>query len=348
MPETMPEERSIPRTAGRAGRRPRGEHGDGARPRPRQSAVLGDDHRAPERRRRPSRAKRDDRHAAHARPAVGGLEDAGLDSIQLFFRQVAHYPLLTAAEEVELARRIERGDLEAKERMINSNLRLVISNARRYQGQGLPLGDLIQEGIVGLIRASEKFDWRRGFKFSTYATLWIRQAIQRALSNTSRTIRIPVHIEQRQRKLARIERELTTKLGHEPSDEELASAAEMELADVIQLRDAPQSVASLDQTVGEDDGATLGELLAGERAEPSDEIGESERSDAVAAALDELPTAEREVIELRFGLAEGEEKTLDAVAKQLDMTGERVRQLESDALRRLRGRPRLEALREAA
>jgi RNA polymerase primary sigma factor len=311
--------------------------------------MLRDDHRAPERRRRPSRPKRDERHLAQASPAGSGSEESGLDSIQLFFRQVARYPLLTAAEEVELAKRIERGDLEAKERMVNSNLRLVISNARRYQGQGLPLGDLIQEGIVGLIRASEKFDWRRGFKFSTYATLWIRQAIQRALSNTSRTIRIPVHIEQRQRKLAKIERELTTKLGHEPGDDELASAAGMELAEVIQLRDAPQAVTSLDQSVGEDDdGATLGELLASERAEPSDELGESERNDAVAAALDELPMAEREVIELRFGIAEGEEKTLDAIAKQLDISGERVRQLESDALRRLRARPRLEALRDAA
>jgi RNA polymerase primary sigma factor len=291
---------------------------------------------------------RDERHLADVRTADTGAEEGGLDSIQLFFRQVARYPLLTAAEEVDLAKRIERGDLEAKERMINSNLRLVVSNARRYQGHGLPLGDLIQEGVVGLIRASELFDWRRGFKFSTYATLWIRQAIQRALSNTSRAIRIPVHIEQRQRRLARIERELTTKLGREPSDDELAGAAEMEPADVIALREAPQAVASLDQPVGEEDGATLGELLGGERPEPSDEVGERERIDAVTAALDELPTGEREVVELRFGLSEGQEKTPDAVAKELGITRERVRRLEDDALRRLREERRLEALREAA
>ena len=232
--------------------------------------------------------------------------------------------------------------------MINSNLRLVVSNARRYQGHGLSLSDLIQEGVVGLIRASEKFDWRRGFKFSTYATLWIRQAIQRALSNTSKTIRIPVHVEQRQRKLARIEREMTTELGHEPADEELAAAAEMELADVIRLREAAQAVTSLDQPVGDEDGAALGELLPSEQPEPSDELAESERADVVAEALDELPTREREVIELRYGLAEGEEKTPDAVARQLDLTARQVRELEDDALRRLGSGRRLEALRDAA
>ena len=156
-----------------------------------------------------------------------------VEPLQRFFAQAGRYPLLTAAEEVELAKRIERGDLAAKERMIHSNLRLVISIARKHQNLGLPLGDLIQEGIIGLIRASEKFDWRRGFKFSTYATLWIRQSMQRALSNTSRTIRVPVHIEQRQRKLARAERELTNKLGRDPTDEELAKAAEMELDEVL-------------------------------------------------------------------------------------------------------------------
>jgi RNA polymerase primary sigma factor len=295
----------------------------------------------------PRRAERGERHGVAPVARTGAVE-GGIDSIQLFFRQVARYPLLTAAEEVELAKRIERGDLEAKERMINANLRLVVSNARRYQGHGLPLGDLIQEGVVGLIRATEKFDWRRGFKFSTYATLWIRQAIQRALSNTSKTIRIPVHVEQRQRKLARIEREMTTELGHEPGDEELAAAAEMELAEVIRLREAAQAVTSLDQPVGEDDGAALGELLSSEQREPSDELGDSERIDVVAAALDELPDGEREVIELRYGFAEGEGKTPDAVARQLDMTARQVRELEDDALQRLGRARRLEALRDAA
>ena len=175
------------------------------------------------------------------------FQDNTTDSLQRFFAQAGRYPLLTAAEEVELAKRIERGDLAAKERMIHSNLRLVISIARKHQNLGLPLGDLIQEGIIGLIRASEKFDWRRGFKFSTYATLWIRQSMQRALSNTSRTIRVPVHIEQRQRKLARAERDLTNKLGRDPTDEELAKAAEMDLDEVLDLREAPQAVTSLDR-----------------------------------------------------------------------------------------------------
>src|SRR5829696_803699 len=146
--------------------------------------------------------------------------DPTLDSLQLLLREAGKYPLLKPHEEIELAKRIEKGDLDAKDRMINSNLRLVVSNARRYQGQGLSLGDLIQEGMLGLIRAVEKFDWRKGFRFSTYATLWIRQAIQRGLENTSRTIRLPVHVAQRSRKVGRVERELTTKLGHEPTDEE--------------------------------------------------------------------------------------------------------------------------------
>src|SRR5438105_9295671 len=178
-------------------------------------------------------ARRSAEEAAHHQ-----VEDVTTDSLQLFFNAAREYPLLTAAEEVELAQRIEKGDVEAKDRMINSNLRLVVSIARKYQGHGLPLGDLIQEGILGLIRASEKFDWRRGFKFSTYATLWIRQSIQRGLANTSRTIRIPVHIEQRQRKVARAERELTNELGREPSDEELAHAVEFEVWQVRDLRDA--------------------------------------------------------------------------------------------------------------
>jgi RNA polymerase primary sigma factor len=232
--------------------------------------------------------------------------------------------------------------------MINSNLRLVVSNARRYQGLGLPLGDLIQEGMLGLIRASEKFDWRRGFKFSTYATLWIRQAIQRALSNTARAIRIPVHIEQRQRKLARTERELTNELGREPSDDELASAAELEVDEVIRLRSAPQAVASLDQAIGDDEETALGDMFASELPEPSEEVAEGERNHALSAALQELPPREREVIELRFGLVDGHEKTLDAIGKELGISGERVQQIEGKALRLLRLDQRADTLREAA
>jgi RNA polymerase primary sigma factor len=311
----------------RAGRRPRGEHGNSAaETRARRNAPRSDE-----------RATR--RASAH---------DSDIDSLQLFFRQAARYPLLTAAEEVETAKAIERGDLEAKERMINSNLRLVVSNARRYQGQGLTLGDLIQEGVTGLIRASEKFDWRRGFKFSTYATAWIRQAMQRALVNTSKTIRVPVHIEQRQRKLGKAERELTVKLGRDPTEEELAKAAEMELAEVIQLRDSAVNVTSLDLPLGDDGEATLGDMFASERPEPVDELADAERNDAVSGALDQLPEAQREVIELRFGLADGEEKSLDAVGKKLGIPGERVQRLEQDALRQLRHGRQLDSHREAA
>ena len=222
------------RTAGR----PRGDHSEPAvAPQTRRAAVRADGQTNGERKRPRRRGQADEQHTAATR------RDGRRRPLQLVFSQAARYPLLTKAQEIELAKRIERGDLEAKEKMINSNLRLVISNARRYQNLGLPLTDLIQEGILGLIRATEKFDWRRGFKFSTYATLWIRQSIQRALANTSRTIRIPVHIEQRQRKLAKTERELTHKLGREPSEEELADAAELELAEVIALREAPQATA---------------------------------------------------------------------------------------------------------
>jgi RNA polymerase primary sigma factor len=336
----------MPKTnSTRARRRPRGEHGGAADSRHR-SSVGASGASAP---RRDARRRRgaDEGHLADITTGRARAAESDIDSLQLFFRQAARYPLLTAPEEVELAKRIERGDLEAKERMINSNLRLVVSNARRYQGHGLPLPDLIQEGIVGLIRASEKFDWRRGFKFSTYATLWIRQSIQRALANTSNTIRIPVHVEQRQRKLARAERDLTNQLGREPRDDELAKAAELELDEVIRLRDTPRAIASLDQPVGEEDETVFGELFASERPEPSKELVDSERLDAVAGALDELPATERQVIELRFGLA-GEEKTLDATGRELGMSPSRVQELEDDALRRLRLGRRLEALREAA
>jgi RNA polymerase primary sigma factor len=290
-----------------------------------------------------NRVRRRGAHAVHE-----GTGDGALDSTQLLFREAARYPLLSAAEEVELAKRIERGDLVAKERMVNSNLRLVIAIARRYQGLGLALGDLIQEGIIGLIRAAEKFDWRRGYKFSTYATLWIRQAIQRGLANTSRTIRIPVHVEQRQRKLANVERELTNELGREPDNEELARAAKMDVAEIDALRDAAQATTSLDVPVGEEGETTLGELFASDQPEPSEEIAENQRIAAIDEALDQLPAREREVIELRFGLADGEEKSLQAIGRELGITTDRVHQLESDALRHLRLDDRLEVTREAA
>src|SRR5919109_5140500 len=182
----------------------------------------------------------------------GELAAATTDALQLFLNEIRRYPLLTAAEEVELAKRVERGDMAAKERMINSNLRLVVSIAKKYQGEALPLLDLIQEGIFGLIRAAEKFDWRKGYKFSTYATFWIRQAIQRGIANKARTIRIPVHIGQRERKIARIERELATKLARQPSDEEISTESGVPLDQIEEIRAAGRAVTSLDRPLGEE------------------------------------------------------------------------------------------------
>src|SRR4051812_35591028 len=182
------------------------------------------------------------------------------DSLQLFLNEAGRYPLLTAAEEVELAKRIERGDMAAKERMITSNLRLVVSIARRYQTQGITLGDLIQEGVIGLIRATEKFDWRKGFKFSTYATWWIRQAVQRGVANKSRTIRIPVHVVEREQKVTRTERELSAKLGRTPTDDEIADGAKLPLAQVREVREAARAVASTDAPIGSDGDSSFGEL----------------------------------------------------------------------------------------
>ncbi len=274
--------------------------------------------------------------------------DPTLDSLQLLLREAGKYPLLKPHEEIELAKRIERGDLAAKDRMINSNLRLVVSNARRYQGQGLSLGDLIQEGMLGLIRAVEKFDWRKGFRFSTYATLWIRQAIQRGLENTSRTIRLPVHVAQRSRKVGRIERELTTKLGHEPSDEEIAAVADLPLADVIEIRKADRAVVSLDKPVGEDGDTSLGDLISLESPSVDEEVHEQLSSETLLDAIANLPEQERDVIEMRFGAGDQEPQTLSQAGRKLGVSTERARQIEERALRRLSQRPELIALREAA
>jgi RNA polymerase primary sigma factor len=274
--------------------------------------------------------------------------DPTLDSLQLLLREAGKYPLLKPHEEIELAKRIEKGDLVAKDRMINSNLRLVVSNARRYQGQGLSLGDLIQEGMLGLIRAVEKFDWRKGFRFSTYATLWIRQAIQRGLENTSRTIRLPVHVAQRSRKVGRIERELTTKLGHEPTDEEIAAVADLPLADVIEIRKADRAVVSLDKPVGEDGDTSLGDLISLESPSVDEEVHGQLSSETLLDAIAGLPEQERDVIEMRFGAGDQEPQTLSQAGRKLGVSTERARQIEERALRRLSQRPELIALREAA
>jgi len=258
-----------------------------------------------------------------------------IDSLQQFLNEAGRYPLLTAAEEVELAKRIERGDLAAKDRMITSNLRLVVSIARRYQTQGITLGDLIQEGVIGLIRATEKFDWRKGFKFSTYATWWIRQAVQRGVANKSRTIRIPVHVVEREQKVARTERELLAKLGRQPTDEEIAKTSKLPLTQVREVRNAAKAVASTDAPIGSDGDSSFGDLFAAAGPTTEDEVDKTMTSDAVRRAVAKLPERQRDVISLRFGLRGGEPTSLEQIGKELGITRERVRQIEADALRRL-------------
>ena len=256
------------------------------------------------------------------------------DSFQLFVNQASKYPLLTAAEEVELAKAIERGDLAAKERLINSNLRLVIKFARRYQGHGLSLQDLVQEAMLGLIRAAEKFDWRKGYKFSTYAVLWIKQSIQRGLDNTGRQVRIPAHIAQRERTVNRVEAELSVRLEREPTDEEVAEQAKLPLDEVMAVRDLTRVTASLDAPVGEGE-TSLGELRAESEAKLEDELVEAEREEAVDSALATLPEDERRVLQLRFGTGGNPVASVRDAARALGVTQARARQLEQRALERL-------------
>jgi RNA polymerase primary sigma factor len=279
----------------------------------------------------------------------GDLAHATTDALQLFLNEAGRYALLTADEEVDLAKRIERGDEEAKELMINSNLRLVVSIAKRYQGHGLSLLDLIQEGIIGLIRAVEKFDWRRGYKFSTYATWWIRQAVQRGVANKAREIRIPVHIVEREQKMGRAERELTTKLGRPPTEEEIAKAAKLPLKQVREVRQAARAVTSLDRPFGDEDSGSLGEVVTGESPSPEEEVTVSLGLDTLRRAVSELPERERDVVKMRYGLnGDVEPASLEEIGRRLGLTRERVRQLENVALERLAVKREIEALRSAA
>ena len=287
------------------------------------------------------------REALDPRYVNGELAASTTDALQLFLNEVGRHKLLTADEEVVLAKRIERGDAQAKEQMVNANLRLVVSIAKRYQGHGLSLLDLIQEGIIGLIRAVEKFDWRKGFKFSTYATWWIRQAVQRGVANKSRTIRIPVHIVEREQRIARAERELAAKLGREPTDKEVAKAARLSEKQVREVRSAARAVTSLDKPVGEE-GTALGDLFAGEGDTPEEELDVSLREDALRQALDDLPDRARDVLRLRYGLGGDDPRSLESIGRELGITRERVRQIEQHALARLAVSRELGALREAA
>jgi RNA polymerase primary sigma factor len=267
--------------------------------------------------------------AADARQLTGG------DSLQLFLNSIGRYPLLTAAEEVVLAKAIERGDASAKERMINCNLRLVVSIAKRYRGNGVPFLDLIQDGTIGLNRAVEKFDHRKGFKFSTYATWWIRQAVQRSVSGQSRTIRVPTHVHERRQTLNRHSRKLEVQLGRAPTNEELAEVSGMPLNHVEEALGVPEARVSLNQRVGTGEDSEYGDLFADEHADDPGELAEDAlRRRAVRSALADLPERERRILELRFGL-DGEPRSLEAIGAEIGLTRERIRQLETQGLAKL-------------
>jgi RNA polymerase primary sigma factor len=270
------------------------------------------------------------------------------ESLTLYLEEIGRHKLLTAAEEVELSQRIERGDLEAKERMMTANLRLVVSLAKRYQDRGLTLFDLIQEGNVGLMRAVEKFDHRKGFKFSTYAVWWIRQSLARGLADKGRTIRLPVHIAERLHRVQRTERRWVLEHGREPSDEELAEALSLTVEEVAIVRGELPGTVSLHAPVGEDE-AELGDFLE-DRTTPTpfDETAAILDRRAIDDALENLPGGERRVLQLRFGLDGGTERTMHQVARELKLSADRVRRLEEQALRKLRQLPEAQALRSAA
>jgi RNA polymerase primary sigma factor len=281
------------------------------------------------------------------------VDDAALavtttDTLQLFLNEIGRHRLLTPAEELELARRIEKGDLAAKERMINANLRLVVSIAKKYQGSELTLLDLIQEGILGLIRAVEKFDFRLGYRFSTYATWWIRQAVERGMDAKARAIKLPINLVRTQRKVARAENALAARLDRTPTDEEIAREAGIGVADLHAMRDAARTVTSLDRPLGEEEDAAFGDLLPSEGPAPDDVVHISLREQALRRALEDLPERERTVVALRYGIDGGEPCPLREIGRQLGITPERVRQIESKALGRLGRMREIDALRQAA
>ena len=259
------------------------------------------------------------------------------DALQLFLKDIGKVPLLTAAQEVELAKCIERGEHPAKQKMVESNLRLVVSIAKNYRNQGLPFLDLIQEGTIGLVRAAEKFDYRKGFKFSTYATWWIRQAVARALADKARTIRMPVHIVERLQKINRADRQLWTQLGREPTLDEIADEASLTVQQVLEVRAAARASTSLDAPVGDGEDAVFGDFVAGDEPLPEETVELNLRSEALRHALASLPQREREVVVMRYGLTGAEPQTLEEIGRRLGLTRERVRQIELESLRRLAG-----------
>jgi RNA polymerase primary sigma factor len=275
--------------------------------------------------------------------------DVSTDALQLFLKDIGKVPLLTAAQEVELSKRIERGDHRAKQQMVEANLRLVVSIAKNYRNQGLPFLDLIQEGTIGLVRAAEKFDHRKGFKFSTYATWWIRQAVARALADKARTIRMPVHVVEKLNKISRAERKLLGELGHDPTADEIATELELDRDEVEQIRRSAQAPISLEKPVGDEEESEFGHFLADQSAALPEEAAETQlRKETLKRILGALTPRERRVLELRYGLDGQHPRTLDEVGRTFNVTRERVRQIENQSLKKLQALAESQKLREVA
>jgi RNA polymerase primary sigma factor len=284
-----------------------------------------------------------------APPEVEAAPEITTDSLQLFLKDIGRVPLLTAAQEVELAKRIERGDHGAKQAMVEANLRLVVSIAKRYRNQGLPFLDLIQEGTIGLVRAAEKFDYRKGFKFSTYATWWIRQAVARAIADKGRTIRMPVHVVEKLNRILRAERKLRAERGREPTTEEIARELDMSLDEVEHIRRSAQTPVSLEKPVGDDDESEFGHFLADESTPLPDELAETAlQREALRGILSALSERERKVLELRYGLDGQQPRTLDEVGRAFNVTRERIRQIEHQGLKKLRALADAQRVRDVA
>jgi len=284
-----------------------------------------------------------------AEPDADPEPEITTDALQLFLKDIGKVPLLTAAQEVELAKRIERGEHAAKQAMVEANLRLVVSIAKRYRNQGLPFLDLIQEGTIGLVRAAEKFDYRKGFKFSTYATWWIRQAVARAIADKGRTIRMPVHVVEKLNRILRSERKLRAELGREPLTEEIALDVEMTSDEVEQIRRSAQVPVSLEKPVGDDDESEFGHFLADETAPLPDELAETTlQREALRGILSNLSERERMVLELRYGLDGQQPRTLDEVGRAFNVTRERIRQIEHQGLKKLRALADAQRVRDVA
>ena len=291
----------------------------------------------------------DKRGRRKAKTALDLKPDMTTDSLQLFLKDIGKVRLLTAQEEVDLAKRIERGDLDAKQKMVESNLRLVVSIAKNYRNQGLPFLDLIQEGTLGLVRAAEKFDYRKGFKFSTYATWWIRQAIARALADKARTIRIPVHVVEKLNKIGRAERKLVTELGREPTADEIAEVTGIDPEEVDSIKRSAQAPVSLEKPVGDEEESEFGQFIADERAEsPYERAAEILTKEALREALENLSYRERRVLELRYGLGGEHPRTLDEVGRTFNVTRERIRQIENQSLKKLQSLAEAQKLRDVA